>query len=85
MPRRSFIRRPSLKKRGAARTSWKRAGRHGLGFKAKRSYGWFTNPRRAAYNRVYYRTSRGCVPSLLLLVAATALLHMARNSKHTDE
>jgi hypothetical protein len=47
------IRRPSFRKRLAARTSWKRVVRHNLGFKAPRGYGWLTNPRKAAYNRVY--------------------------------
>jgi hypothetical protein len=50
-------RRPSMKKRLAARTSWKRYVRHSLGFKAPRGMGWLTNPRKAAYNRVYNRTT----------------------------
>ena len=28
-----------------------------MGFKAPRGFGWFTNPKRAAYNRVYNRTT----------------------------
>ena len=48
---------PSLKKRFAARTSWKRVVRHSLGLKAPRGWGWLTNPRKAAYNRGYNRTS----------------------------
>jgi len=64
---------PSLKKRLAARTSLKRIVRHRLGLKAPRGWGWLTNPRRAAYNRVYNRTTRGC--SVVLLIApALALL-----------
>ena len=51
------IRAPSLTKRIAARTSWKRVVRHNMGFKAPRGFGWFTNPKRAAYNRVYNRTT----------------------------
>lgn len=51
------VRRPSLTKRFAARTSWKRAIRHNIGFKAPRNFGWFTNPKRAVYNRVYNRTT----------------------------
>jgi hypothetical protein len=53
--RKSFfhVRKPSLKGKIAARTSWKRA------FKAKtrapRGWGWLTNPKKAAYNRLYYR------------------------------
>lgn len=51
------IRKPSIKRRIAARTSWKRAVRHNMGLKAPRGWGWFTNPKKAAYNRVYNRTS----------------------------
>lgn len=51
------FRRPSLAKRIAARTSWKRAVRHRLRLKAPRGMGWFTQPKKAAYNRVYNRTS----------------------------
>ncbi|HEY6213964.1 MAG TPA: hypothetical protein VIW45_16835 [Vicinamibacterales bacterium] len=55
------IRTPSLRKRIAARTSVKRYIRHSLGFKAPRGWGWLTNPKRAAYNRMYNRTTVGCV------------------------
>lgn len=48
---------PSLSKRIAARTSPARFVRQSLGIKAPRGYGWLTNPRRAAYNRVYARTT----------------------------
>lgn len=51
------FRTPSLRRRIAARTSWKRVVRHSLGIKAPRGWGWLTNPRRAAYNRVYSRTT----------------------------
>ena len=51
------LRTTSLKKRIAARTSWKRVLRHNLGFKAPRGWGWLTNPKKAAYNRVYSRTT----------------------------
>jgi hypothetical protein len=51
------VRRPSLAKSFAARTSVKRYVRHNLGLKAPRGYGWLTNPKKAAYNRVYSRTS----------------------------
>jgi len=53
------IRKPSFKKSFAARTSWKRAVRHSLGLKAPRGWGWVTNPKKAAYNRVYNRTTFG--------------------------
>lgn len=68
------FRRPSLRKRIAARTSWKRYVRHSLGFKAPRGWGWLTNPKKAAYNRVYYRTTRGCLIFLPLVVALPAAL-----------
>lgn len=53
------FRTPSLKKRVAARTSWKRVVRHNMGLKAPRGYGWLTDPKKAAYNRVYNRTTFG--------------------------
>lgn len=59
---------PSLTKRIAARTSVKRIIRHNLGFKAPRGMGWITNPKKAAYNRVYNRTSRGCLVTLIGLI-----------------
>ena len=52
---------PSLKKRVAARTSWKRYARHSLGIKAPRGWGVLTNPKRAIYNRIYNRTTFGCL------------------------
>jgi hypothetical protein len=51
------IRTPSLRKSIAARTSWKRRLRHDAGLKAPRGYGWLTDPKKAAYNRVYNRTT----------------------------
>lgn len=51
------IRKPGIRKSIAARTSLKRVVRHNLGFKAPRGYGWLTDPQKAAYNRVYNRTS----------------------------
>jgi len=53
------LRIPSLKKRIAARTSLKRVVRHSLGLKAPRGWGWVTNPKKAAYNRIYNRTTFG--------------------------
>lgn len=51
------IRKPSLKKMIAARTSVKRIVRHNLGIKAPRGFGWLTNPKKALYNRIYNRTT----------------------------
>lgn len=59
---------PSLTKRIAARTSVKRIIRHSLGFKAPRGMGWITNPKKAVYNRVYNRTTRGCMVTLIGLI-----------------
>ncbi|CAC9489981.1 hypothetical protein [uncultured Gammaproteobacteria bacterium] len=50
-------RKPSLRKSIAARTSVKRFVRHSLGVKAPCGWGWLTNPKKAAYNRVYSRTT----------------------------
>jgi hypothetical protein len=63
------FRKPSIKKRIAARTSWKRVVRHSFGLKAPRGWGWLTNPKRAAYNRIYNRTTVGC--SVLLMFAGS--------------
>lgn len=60
-------RKPSLKKRIAAKTSFKRFVRHSLGFKAPRGFGWLTDPKKAAYNRVYNRTSKGCMVIIIAL------------------
>jgi len=64
---------PSLTKKIAARTSLKRYVRHSLGLKAPRGMGWITNPRRALYNRIYTRTTRGCGTTLMLLLVLVAL------------
>ncbi|NVO21008.1 MAG: hypothetical protein HXX13_15005 [Bacteroidetes bacterium] len=62
------FRTPSLTKRIAARTSVKRYVRQNLGFKAPRGYGWITNPKKAMYNRVYNRTTTGCMVYLLAVL-----------------
>lgn len=68
------FRRPSLRKRIAARTSLKRYARHSLGLKAPRGWGWLTNPKKAAYNRIYHRTTfglgKGCLVFMILGVVA---------------
>ena len=66
------FRTPSFRKRLAARTSWKRVVRHSLGLKAPRGYGWLTNPRKAAYNRIYNRTTVGLGKGCLLILALWA-------------
>ena len=71
------IRRPSLRKRIAARTSWKRVVRHNLGVKAPRGYGWITNPKKAAYNRVYNRTTVGLGKGCALVLAVVGAVTLA--------
>jgi hypothetical protein len=51
------IRKPSLGKSLAARTSPTRILQSRLGLRAPRGFGWLTNPKKAAYNRVYNRTT----------------------------
>ncbi|MEI8186931.1 MAG: hypothetical protein WCG19_09565 [Chlorobiaceae bacterium] len=68
---------PSLKKRIAARTSWKRYARQNLGLKAPKGYGWITNPKKALYNRVYYRTTKGCSVALIVMLTALGLFFIS--------
>lgn len=51
------MRKPSIRKSIAARTSVKRYIRHSLGVKAPKGWGWITNPKKALYNRVYRKTT----------------------------
>lgn len=51
------LRELSIKKSFAARTSWKRYVRHHLGLKAPKGFGWFTNPKKALYNKVYSKAT----------------------------
>jgi hypothetical protein len=53
------IRKPSLRGMIAARLSPARFVRHSLGLKAPRGFGWLTNPKKALYNRLYYRLTIG--------------------------
>ena len=65
---------PSLTKRIAARTSVKRVIRHNLGLKAPRGMGWITDPKKALYNKVYNKTSRGCLVSVAFLLSVPMAL-----------
>lgn len=51
------VRKPSLKRSIAARTSVKRIVRNATGFKAPEGMGIITNPKKATYNYVYNRTT----------------------------
>ncbi len=67
------FRRPSIRGRIAARTSLKRYVRHSLSLKAPRGWGWVTNPRKAAYNRIYNRTTIPIGKGCLVVIAFSAL------------
>ena len=66
---------------GSSTNSPGTAGPDSLGLKAPRGWGWITNPKKAAYNRVYNRTTRGCLVMVVaMLVALSGLgLLMAMN------
>ena len=68
---------PSLNKRISAITSLKRYVRNSLGLKAPRGWGWITNPRKASYNRVCNRTTRGCLMVLGFWALAAAVAGIA--------
>jgi hypothetical protein len=69
---------PSLKKRIAAHTSIKRVVRHNLGLKAPKGLGWLTDPKKSAYNKIYNKTSRGCLFQIMILfVIGLGLMNFA--------
>jgi len=70
---------PNINKRIAARTSVKRIIRYNLGFKAPRGWGWVTNPKKALYNRVYNRTTSGCMVSIMLFFGVLGCFIMVLN------
>ena len=51
------LRKPSIKKSIAGRTSIKRQVVHRAGLKMPRGYGWIRNPKKYVYNKVYNKTS----------------------------
>lgn len=51
------LRKTSLKKSFSAKFSTKRAVKNALGLKTPKGFGWLTNPKKAAYNKVYSRTT----------------------------
>jgi cytochrome c556 len=82
---RSGFRVPSLSKRIAARASIKRLMKNKLGLRAPRGWGWITNPKRAAYNRVYNRTTRGCLVVLVAGVVAVGFVVVAIAADSTEQ
>ena len=71
------MRKPSIRKSIAARTSVKRFVRHNLGLKAPRGYGWITNPKKYMYNKIYNRTTFNIFPLL------KKLFKWSSNTMHT--
>lgn len=67
------FRTPSLKKSISARTSPTRAFKNATGMKAPKGMGWATNPKKSAYNKVYNKTSTGCLSILIIPIILTAL------------
>lgn len=65
---------PSINKKIAARTSVKRIVQNSLGLKAPRGMGWITNPKKFAYNKVYNKTSRGCMVGIVLFIGIPSLV-----------
>lgn len=61
------FRKPSLKKRIAARTSLKRFARHSLGFKAPGGMGWLTNRKKARITASTTGPSKGCLVTMFAL------------------
>jgi len=51
------MKKPSIRKSIAARTSVKRYIRHSLEVKAPKGWGWITNPKKALYNKLYRKTA----------------------------
>lgn len=70
------FRTPSLKKRIAARTSPKRLIQNSLGLKAPKGMGWLTNPQKAAYNKVYNKTTKGCLSVLVIPIILGSLISL---------
>jgi hypothetical protein len=75
------FRRPSWRKSFAARTSVRRIVRNSLGLRAPRGWGWVTNPRRAFYNRIYYRTTRSYCGLTVLIMLELCAIGMERLMK----
>lgn len=65
---------PSVTKRIAARTSVKRMVQNQLGLKAPRGYGWVTNPKKFVYNKVYNKTSSGCMVVVVFVVVVVLMV-----------
>lgn len=71
------VRKPSVKKRVSARTKGKatRAIKKSVtpGY-GKKGMGMIKNPKKAAYNKVYNKTTTGCLVPLIAIVSLLSLL-----------
>lgn len=76
---------PSLAKRIAASTSVGRFIRQNLGLKAPRGMGWVTDPKKALYNRIYSRTTRGCMIYIAVVLSCLVLLFSSCDLKAKQE
>ena len=70
------FRKPTLKKSLKARTTakWKRQAKKAIisGY-GKKGSGWIKNPKKAAYNKVYHKTTFGLSISIPRIPATSAL------------
>ncbi|MCY3036492.1 MULTISPECIES: hypothetical protein [Aerococcus] len=70
-------RKPSMKKRFKARTTGKvkRSLKSSVNPSyGKKGIGYIKNPKRATYNKVYNKTTTGCLIPLVLLIVALFLI-----------
>lgn len=66
------FRTPSISKKIAAKTSVKRFVRNKTGIKAPKGMGIITDPKKAVYNKIYNKTTKGtgCLVSILMLLVS---------------
>jgi hypothetical protein len=65
---------PSITKRIAAQTSVTRIVQNKLGLKVPRGLGWVINLNKFVYNKIYNKTSKGCMITLLFFIAIPIVL-----------
>jgi len=83
------FRAPSLKKRISDRTSPTRLIKNYLGLKAPKGMGWLTNPKKAAYNKVYDKTTKGClsifIVPLIFAYLISSFFSCSTSTEHSIE
>lgn len=50
-----------------------------MGFRVPKGYGWLTNPKKAAYNRMYYRRKKGCAMVFMILISIPISIYLILN------